>query len=336
MDGQAFENGRHAVGEGARLSRRRAIQTTFCSSVALAMNLRGGRATAAIDKDAIQLLAIGDFGTTGKDQAAVAGAMRAFRRQAGLPLEALLLLGDNVYNRVADGFSVTSPHWRTVFEEMYPAEDFACPCYAVLGNHDYGDNPGGHEVQLGYSGKDGTRWRMPGKWYRFDIGGPAAGVTFLALDSNQTPNHLPEAERREQLEWLESQLAGPRRAFTIVMAHHPVYSNGKHGDTGYLVRDWAPLLERYKVHVYLAGHDHDLQHLEMSGRFTSFVISGGGGARTRSLAKKDRPVPFGRDALGFTHIQVLSDAIAFSHHGIDGRSLHRFEKRADGSVRIDG
>ncbi|MFM8892793.1 MAG: metallophosphoesterase [Planctomycetia bacterium] len=335
MDGQAVGNGRHAADHGARLSRRRAIQTTFCSSVALAMNLRGGRATAAIDKDAIHLLAIGDFGTTGKDQAAVAGAMRAFRRQAGLPLESLLLLGDNVYNRVSDGFSVASPHWRAVFEEMYPADDFPCPCYAVLGNHDYGDNPGGHQVQLDYSQQGGTRWRMPGKWYRFDVGGPSAGVTFLALDSNQSPKHLSDAERREQLAWLETQLAGPRRPFTIVMAHHPIYSNGKHGDTEYLVRDWAPLLERHKVHVYLAGHDHDLQHLELSERFTSFVISGGGGARTRSLTKKDRPVPFGRDALGFTHLEVRPDVIAFSHHGIDGRGLHRFEKRVDGSVRID-
>ncbi|HBB75469.1 MAG TPA: hypothetical protein DC048_13595, partial [Planctomycetaceae bacterium] len=68
-------------------------------------------------------------------------------------------------------------------------------------------------------------------------------------------------------------LAGPRGRFTMVVGHHPVYSNGKHGDTEYLIRDWAPLLERHKVHVYLAGHDHDLQHLEMAERFTSFVIS---------------------------------------------------------------
>jgi hypothetical protein len=331
-----FAAGRPArPGNGPRLSRRRAVQAGFCSSVALALNLRPGGAAAAVDPGATHLLAIGDFGTTGRDQAAVAGAMREYRRRTGITLETLLLLGDNVYNRVPGGFSAESPHWRTVFEDVYPAADFPCPCHAVLGNHDYGDNPDGAAVQLEYSRRGGGRWRMPGKWYRFDVG-DADGVTFLALDSNQSPRHLGEAERRAQLAWLEAQLAGPRRRFTVVIAHHPIYSNGRHGDTDHLVRDWAPLLERHRVHVYLAGHDHDLQHLELAGRFTSFVISGGGGARTRPLAKQDRPVPFARDCLGFTHLQARPDGLVFSHHGVDGGTFHRFEKRADGSVRIDG
>ncbi len=34
---------------------------------------------------------------------------------------------------------------------------------------------------------------------------------------------------------------------------------------------------KHKVDMYLAGHDHDMQHQEFEGHPTSFVISGGGG-----------------------------------------------------------
>lgn len=319
---------------GHKLSRRRALQATFCSSVTLALNLRGSGVEAAVSPQALHMLAIGDFGTTGKDQAAVARAMREFRTRSQIDLHSLLLLGDNVYGRVPEGLSADSPHWQKVFEDVYPAVDFDCPCYAVLGNHDYGDNPRGAQAQLDYAKKPGTRWRMPAKWYRVDVGGPPAWLTILALDSNQSPQHLTAAEREAQLDWLTAQLASDRGTFTLVIAHHPVYSNGKHGDTDSLIRDWAPLFQQHKVHVYLAGHDHDLQHLEMADQFTSFVISGGGGARTRGLRTQDRPIPFGRDAYGFTHLQVLPDALACSHHGVDGVLFHRFEKRADGSVRL--
>lgn len=327
------------VAQGATqgmMSRRRALQVTFCSSVALALNIRQPRVEAAVDPAGLHMLAIGDFGTTGKDQAAVAAAMRAYRERAGIRLQALLLLGDNIYNRVPAGLAADSPHWRAVFEDMYPSQDFDCPCYAVLGNHDYSDNADGPAAQLAYAKRAGTRWRMPAKWYRFDVDDGRSSLTVLALDSNKSPDHLSEDERRAQLAWLEEQLAGPRGRFTMVVGHHPVYSNGKHGDTDYLIRDWAPLLERHKVHVYLAGHDHDLQHLEMAEQFTSFVISGGGGARTRALARQDRPVPFARDAYGFTHVHVTAESIACAHHGGDGALLHRFAKRADGGVEVDG
>ena len=151
------------------VSRRRALQVTFCSSVALALNIRRPRVEAAVDPAGLHMLAIGDFGTTGKDQAAVAAAMRAYRERAGIRLQALLLLGDNIYNRVPAGLAADSPHWRAVFEDMYPSQDFDCPCYAVLGNHDYSDNADGPAAQLAYAKRPGTRWRMPAKWYRFDV-----------------------------------------------------------------------------------------------------------------------------------------------------------------------
>src|SRR5262245_4538643 len=125
------------------ISRRRAIHTLFCSSAALALNLRTSSARADAGADSLHLFAIGDFGTLSPGQNAVAKAMRAHREKQSLSLTGMLLLGDNFYGAVKDGFHLESPRWKEGFEGMYPSDAFDCPCHVVLGNHDYSDNAGG-------------------------------------------------------------------------------------------------------------------------------------------------------------------------------------------------
>ena len=329
------------------LTRRRAIQTLFCSSAALALNICPDRANAEIAKEALHLLTIGDFGTGAADQQKVAAAMKKFVTDKGIQTSGLLLLGDNFYSLDKSGFSTDSPRWKAGIEEMYPAEVFSGPMWAVLGNHDYHDNPGGEKVQLAYAAKPGVRWKMPSKWYRFDLG-PADKplVTFICLDTNLPAvsggvdkkkktmrSSMTAAEEQEQLAWLKAELATSRAPFTIVVGHHPLYSNGSHGDTKALLEQWEPLFEEHKVHAYLCGHDHDLQHLEMKGRFTTHLLSGGGGASTRKLSGTHK-VPFGKDVHGFTHLQITADALTFTHHSADGTVLHSVTKKQDGSFDL--
>lgn len=70
--------------------------------------------------------------------------------------------------------------------------------------------------------------------------------------------------------------------------HYGVLSQGEHGDTAYLKTNLLPLLLRYRVDVYLCGHDHTLQHLEDKG--VHFFINGNGAKRGdlpfRSTAEK--------------------------------------------------
>ncbi|TDU66524.1 hypothetical protein EI77_03619 [Prosthecobacter fusiformis] len=73
-------------------------------------------------------------------------------------------------------------------------------------------------------------------------------------------------------------------------------------------------------------------HLELEGKFTSFILSGGGGARIRKLTNTERKMPYGLDINGFTHLQIQPDSLTFTHHGLDGGVLHRFVKKLDGSV----
>lgn len=311
----------------------------------MALNLRA-RADAGVVADALHVLMIGDFGTGAKDQRKVAEAMRNFVAGKGLRPDGLLLLGDNFYNEVEGGFTTESTRWKTDVEDMYPASVFPGPMWPILGNHDYHDNPGGERVQLAYSAKPGVRWRMPAKWYRFELGPVGKPlVTFLCLDSNLPAvsggrkkgktlrGSLTAEEEQQQLAWLKAELVKPRAPFTIVAGHHPLYSNGSHGDTKALIAQWQPLFQEHKVHAYLCGHDHDLQHLELEGRFTSYLLSGGGGASTRQMSTA-RKMPFGRDIHGFTHLQITADALTFTHHSADGAALHRVIKKADGSFVI--
>jgi tartrate-resistant acid phosphatase type 5 len=328
-------------------SRRRAIQTLFCSSAALALNVRPDRLAGEVSKEALHLLMIGDFGTGSANQVKVSQAMQKFMADSGIKPAGLLLLGDNFYSKDKEGFSTESKRWTTEIEEMYPAAVFPGPMWAVLGNHDYHDNLGGEQVQLAYAQKAGVRWEMPAKWYRFELGPKVQPlVTFLCLDSNlpavsggkdkktgQPKPHMSAEEEKAQLAWLKAELEKPRAPFTIAVGHHPLYSNGSHGDTKELIAQWEPLFQKHHVHAYLCGHDHDLQHLEMAERFTTHLLSGGGGASTRKLPD-ERKMPFGKDIHGFTHLQITREALTFTHYSAEGAALHTVTKKLDGSFAV--
>ncbi|HEY2040248.1 MAG TPA: metallophosphoesterase, partial [Edaphobacter sp.] len=233
------------------------------------------------------------------------------------------------------------------FEDLYPKSVFDCPAYAVLGNHDYQRMPESKvDAELAYAKRGGTRWTMPSRWYSFEFPAKQPLVTVIALDSNMPHPIGPQAagvnftltpaEQAEQLQWLKAELEKPRSTpYLIVMAHHPIYSNGPHGDHKVLIADWEPLLRKHKAHLYLAGHDHDMQHLEFEGHPTSFVLSGGGGADLYTLKIEEaQRGPYATKAYGFSHLQIAQDKLTLLHMDQTGRMIHGFTKTPEGAVKI--
>jgi len=136
------------------------------------------------------------------------------------------------------------------------------------------------------------------------------------------------------MEWLRRELANPRNGnWLVCVAHHPLYSNGDHGDNGVLQRAWGPLFAQHNVDLYIAGHDHDLQHLEMPGMKTTFILVGGGGATVRTM-RNDRRGPFSKSIYGFTDLRVTSEQVMVKFIGTDGQTLHAFERTKAGEVRV--
>lgn len=296
--------------------------------------------------EAKQLLLIGDWGYENYTaQARVAAAMQQYVRRHSISADALLMLGDNWYGPLPGG--VASRRWKTQFEDMYPKSVFNCPAYAIAGNHDYQVMPESKvAAELEYARKGGTRWTMPSLWYRFDFPTVDPLMTVIALDSNMPHPEGPQAkgvnftltpaQQAQQLAWLETELSKPRTTpFLVVMGHHPIFSNGPHGDHQVLIHDWEPLLRKHKVHLYLAGHDHDMQHLEFKSHPTSFVMSGGGGADLYTLKLDEaQRGPYAAKVYGFSHLEVTPEKLTLRHLDEMGRLIHTFDKLQDGSVRL--
>lgn len=324
------------------MNRRRALKQTFSFSAAYLMGkglLQAAETSAAAPAaDARHYMMIGDWGWKDdlRPQTAVANGMKRYLSGKPWKQEALFLLGDNFYGSFKGG--TKCPRWKTQFEDMYPKEVFPGPCHVMLGNHDYDDEPVAKlAAELAYA-KDhpGTRWSLPSKWYRLELG-PAEKplMTVLVLDSNyhNAKISLTKEERAAQMIWLKAELEKPRTAtWLVVMGHHPLYTNGVHGDDKALIADWDALFIKHKVHFYFCGHDHDLQHLEFEKHPTSFVISGGGGAKIRE-PKHDRG-PFAQGVYGFTHLEVTHAGFVVRHFDANGKLLHAFQKKPDGTWAV--
>ncbi len=211
-----------------------------------------------MDPPTTRLAAIGDVGTGDDRERATTAAMD--RVEGDLELDALLLLGDNVYpsgdpDRVA----------ATVFRPLGPVLDGGTELVPVLGNHDVRhDNGDRQAAALG----------MPGRWYSTVVD----DALIVALDSTRPQDP-------DQLAWLRAALEADSARWTIVIMHHPPYSAGYHGSSRDVRDAFSPLFERFGVDLVLSGHDHDYQRSEPIGGVT-YVVSGGG-AKTRRTGRAD-------------------------------------------------
>ena len=331
-------------------SRRRFLKETFAFSALAALGSVPGVAAPRIADGTgeVNLFAIGDWGydKQKEPQKAVAAALKKYALDKKVNAEAFLFLGDNWYGALEGG--AQAERWQTEFEQMYPADVFNCPAYAILGNHDYQTWPGNKvEDELEYARLGKSRWTMPSRYYRFEFPKKKPLITFLALDTNVPHENgkgksngvdftMTHEEYDTQLKWLEAELQKPRTTpYLVVLGHHPVYSNGQHGDTATLVRDWDPLLRKYKADFYFAGHDHDMQHIEFEGHPTSFFLSGGGGADLYDLkvdpAKRG---PYAQKVYGFSHLSVTPKKFTLRHLDDKGQLVHAFTRTHEGKVEI--
>ncbi len=148
---------------------------------------------------------------------------------------------------------------------------------------------------------------------------------------------LTPQEKIAQRRWLKEELAKETKApWLWVASHYPMYSqcaNEGRGDNKAIIREWEELLKSHKAVLYLAGHDHDLQHLRIEGHPTSFIVSGGGGARSYECTPSTRGFT-NDDALGFNHIHVTPDRLDVQFIDSSGACLHAFSQDREGKVEL--
>ncbi|AFY72539.1 putative phosphohydrolase [Synechococcus sp. PCC 7502] len=212
-----------------------------------------------------QFVGVADTGMGDQGQYAVANAMSNYYNQS--PYSSVLLAGDNIYG-IGEIERV-----KEVFEQPYAALlQNGVKFYAALGNHDVITNNGNDEVKY-------PLFNMTSRYYTFSQN----QVQFFALDTNI--DGASDSNWGRQLQWLEQSLGESKATWKIVFGHHPVYSSGLHGSTRILIESLPPLFEKYKVPLYLCGHDHNYERsLVLNG--TTYIVHGGG-ANTRPVGKSD-------------------------------------------------
>ncbi|EKX50127.1 hypothetical protein GUITHDRAFT_53213, partial [Guillardia theta CCMP2712] len=200
----------------------------------------------------------------------------------------IVSVGDHAYPRGLKGSNETA-RLRRGWKEVYTGGELShVPWYLTPGNHDcVGD------VQAEYKyAEEESRWRMsPFQAAHFPLPGSTQNTSLLLImldmctwvcgkegepnfrclasekDGMPAVRHMGSARRQEMISWLGKTLkdqCGRRdggRSWCIVAGHWPVFSFSGNGPTDILIEELLPVLKSHRVHAYLSGHDHNMQHV---------------------------------------------------------------------------
>jgi tartrate-resistant acid phosphatase type 5 len=280
------------------------------------------------ESNAINLLLFADWGKDNDRQRAVARAMADYASTLPYRIDAALIAGDNFYVPLE---SPDDPAFGTVFEYMYDIEQLDFPFYVVAGNHEYAGNRFAHEME--YSRRNpASRFRFPARWYALDFGGSDGrpGVKVLMLDSND--DRISDEDWNEQTRFVSQTLDAAGGAWTMAVAHHPLFSNGLYQSHEILLKDWGPAFKSHHLDFYVNGHEHDLEHLEVDGWGMSLLLVGGGGAPPREMWA-DKHGPFSRAINGFAHLRIERNSATVTYIDVNRNIVHSLLRTRQGVVR---
>lgn len=280
-------------------------------------------------------LYIGDWGGQGKIEPYTCSAQQetnvGMNKIAGQHnVDTILANGDNFYS-----YGITKDtadvRFRDTFENVYTGEHLqGVTFYPTLGNHD-------HRGDIQYQIRtDIERWYLPTQWYefskRFQVDGKRFTVEFVMIDTVELagesyvdeytlqevrptgPLNLTKA--RSQWTFIEHQLQSSVADYLFVVGHYPVWSVCRHGPTDELIDYLEPLLEKYHVTAYIAGHDHCMDYID-PGRGVVYPLNGAG-SRLNYDASKVKIVrkELGRDAIKY-YLDRKKDSYGRSSEDID-------------------
>ncbi len=207
-------------------------------------------ATSSFSPSVVRFAIIGDYGTGGSGEAAVARLVKAWQP------DFILTTGDN--NLLHGDPQDLDAHVGRFFGDYIRQGRF----FPALGNHDwdYGDLSG----YLAYFHPPGN-----GRYYEFTAG----PVHFFVLDSDPREPDGNTADSR-QAQWLRERLMLAQEPWRLVVLHHSPYSSGFHGSTQALQWPYAA----WGVDAVIGGHDHTYERILRDG-MVYFVNGLGGNGR---------------------------------------------------------
>jgi hypothetical protein len=223
------------------------------------------------------------------------------------------------------------------------------PWFNSLGNHDYGFNP---EAQIDLN-KTISNWILDNRYYHRKLNINNVIINIIVLDTNPCINdyrgddrskwdpcnyefptcgpepgickfhdNILEQDCSPQLEWFNQTVSDiPPNEWTIVIGHHPA------GEINTL--NFQPLLSNPKVHIYINGHVHSLQHYSIDNQ-AKYITTGAASMvipeyKHRANVKNNTKMLFDKIETGFTSHTILDDNILINNFwNIDGKLLYSF------------
>lgn len=262
---------------------------------------------------ALSFVVIGDWGGAAKDLRALAAGLA--RKHEDDPVVAVLAAGGNFLDGGVAG--IDDPQWESKFESVFGTAGMDAPFWAVPG---MADAKGDVDAQTRYRSRNSTiRWNMPARNWT-TVFSSADGSLQVRVTGIDTPGLLAaaDAERSRHVAWLDSVCATSKEQRHIVLGHHPVYSNGRNGNTLGMIRHVKPILEKYRVDAYLAGRDNDLQVLSRANG-VGYLVSGAA-VRARDTRWAANTL-FAAAVRGFLWLQANKDALLVQCVDTDGHVI---------------
>ena len=284
----------------------------------------------------INILSVGDWGSAAlggyhlKNAENTANAMKIYASEYKPKL--VLNTGDNFYYC---GIQNTSdPQISTDYVDMFG--NLSLPWYNALGNHDYGFNP---DAQLELN-QTIPQWIMDNRYYHSRIildsdnnynNNTSVVLNIIVLDTNPCINDYRGEDRSKwdpcslqyptcapaqgecffhenivaqdctsQLEWFNNTLSNiPPNEWVFVIGHHKADEID--------AEDFQSLLDSNRVHLYLNGHNHNLEHYSINDQ-AKYMTTGAGGM-----------VIIG--ANGYTNVKLHGESSEFKHRNHDFKSI---------------
>jgi hypothetical protein len=286
----------------------------------------------------INILSVGDWGSAAlggyhlKNAENTANAMKIYASEYKPKL--VLNTGDNFYYC---GIQNTSdPQISTDYVDLFG--NLSLPWYNALGNHDYGFNP---DAQLDLN-QTIPQWIMDNRYYHSRIildsdnnynynNNTSVVLNIFVLDTNPCINDYRGEDRAKwdpcsiqyptcapaqgecffhenivaqdctsQLEWFNNTLSNiPPNEWVFVIGHHKADEID--------AEDFQSLLDSNRVHLYLNGHNHNLEHYSINDQ-AKYMTTGAGGM-----------VIIG--ANGHTNVKLHDNLDKIHHRKYDAKSI---------------
>ncbi|ABS26722.1 metallophosphoesterase [Anaeromyxobacter sp. Fw109-5] len=181
-------------------------------------------------------------------------------------------------------------------------------------------------------------WRMPGRHYAVE----RAAARFLVVDTNPVEEPYGGFALEDEVAFVRDQAAGCRadacesepggceRPWCFLVGHHPPVTAGSHRDDATPERlarmDELLAAGAGRIRAFLAGHDHDLQHLR-SPEGLDVLVSGNGargrpGERFDGTSVPGTEVIFATVRWGYGVLEVARDGWRYRFEDDEGKAVY--------------